>query len=145
MVMQDRSSRPHYSPLRDSTKSTTGHSDRFIKLQLVAARDSGDHAALISLAPIVDPIVKYENVRYSKSFDRVALEDLIQAGRCGALEVAASFTGNRRTRNPSNAPSFLTLLSPDHPKRSVGLHQTVQIASGPGRGGVKAEESHERR
>jgi hypothetical protein len=48
--------------LRDSTKPTTGNSNRFIKLQLVAARDSGDHAARISLASIVKPIVKYEAV-----------------------------------------------------------------------------------
>lgn len=38
----------------------------------------------------------------------MALEDLIWAGRCGALEAAVSFTGKRINGNTSSAPGFLT-------------------------------------
>lgn len=81
---------------------------RISELKLVTARDSGDYNALILLASAVEPIIRSEAVRYSKSFERVAPEDLIQAGRCGALEAAASFTGNRSNGNTLSEPGFLT-------------------------------------
>lgn len=36
----------------------------------------------------------------------MGLEDLLQAARCGALEVAASFTGKRSDGNTARAPGF---------------------------------------